>query len=233
MACQRFAAAIRAHAVGAPLAAAAAAHLGACPVCRSTFEAERRVLSSIDEALADVASAAPSPHFVSRLRAHLEGAPRRWAPRRWLMPAVAAALTLLTVALTVPRSSPERSDPPESSSSRPADVPLTAPARSAIQDAHAAVAQATVPRARHGHTRTVAAIRPTAAPEVLVPGREREAVGRLFASLRAGRPEVVSMLMRLRGGEAVTDAQGVTIEPLRIDPVVVSALPVTASILDK
>jgi hypothetical protein len=41
------------------------------------------------------------------------------------------------------------------------------------------------------------------------------------------------MLMRLRGGEAVTDAQAVTIEPLRIDPVVVSALPSAAAILDK
>jgi hypothetical protein len=41
------------------------------------------------------------------------------------------------------------------------------------------------------------------------------------------------MLMRLRGGEAVTDGQAVTIEPLRIDPVVVSALPSAAAILDK
>jgi hypothetical protein len=233
MACQRFAAAIRGHALGAPLAAEAAAHLSACPVCRSTFDAERRVLATIDEALADVAAAAPSAHFVSRLRAHVEVASGHWAPHRWLIPAVAAAITLLAVALIVPRFSPERADPREASSVRPPQVPPAASARSPIEDANAAVPVATVPRARRGHARTLAAIRPAAAPEVLVPERERAAVGRLFASLRTGRPEVVSMLMRLRGGEALTDAQAVTIEPLRIDPVVVSELPGAAAIVDK
>jgi hypothetical protein len=233
MACQRFAAAIRAYAVGAPLAAEAAAHLAACSVCQSTLDAEHRVLATINEALADVASAAPSAHFVSRLRAHVEVASWRWAPRRWLMPAAAAALTLLAVALIVPRFSLERPDTREASSVRPTQVAPTASARSPIEDANAAIPVATVPRARRGHARTVAAIHPAAAPEVLVPERERAAVGRLFASLRTGRPEVVSMLMRLRGGEAVTDAQAVTIEPLRIDPVVVSALPSAAAILDK
>jgi hypothetical protein len=232
MACQRFAAAIRAHALGAALAAEAAAHLATCPVCQSTFDAEHRVLATINETLAEVTSAAPSAHFVSRLRAHVEVASWRWVPRRWLMPA-AAALTLLAVALIVPGFSPGRPGPREASSGRPMQVPPTASARSPIEDANAAIPVAKVPRARRGHARTVAAIRPAVAPEVLVPERERAAVGRLFASLRTGRPEVVSMLMRLRGGEAVTDAQAVTIEPLRIDPVVVSALPGAAAILDK
>ena len=233
MACQRFAAAIRGHALGAPLAAEAAAHLAACPVCRSTFDAERRVLATINEALADVAAVAPSAHFVSRLRAHVEGASGQWAQHRWLMPAVAAALTLLAVSLIVPRFSPERADPREASSVRPAQVPPAAFARSPIDDANAAVPVATLPRARRGHAQTLAAIRSAAGPEVLVPEGERAAVGRLFASLRTGRPEVVSMLMRLRGSEAVTDTQAVTIEPLRIDPVVVFELPGVASILDK
>jgi len=230
MACQRFTDAIRAHALGVPLAAEAAAHLSACQACQSTLEAERRVLATINEALADVAAAAPSAHFVSRLRAHVEVAPRRWAPRRWVMPAIAAALTLLVVARFVPRSSPERPDAREASSAGPTQAPPAASARPPIAKA---IPVATVPRTRRGPARTAAAIRPASTPEVLVPERERAAVGRLFASLRTGRPEVVSMLMNLRGGEAVTDAQAVTIEPLRIDPVVVSQLPGAAAILDK
>jgi hypothetical protein len=70
-------------------------------------------------------------------------------------------------------------------------------------------------------------------PEVLVPEQQREAVSRLFASLRAGRPEVISMLMSLHGGEPGADSRGLAIEPLRIEPVVVLALPPSASIFDK
>src|SRR5262245_29434665 len=103
MACERLAVAIRAHALGAPLAADAAAHLAACPVCRATFDADRRVLTAVDDALAEVMSAAPSAHFVSRLRAHVNAAPRPWIPRQWQIAAGVAALAVLTVALIVPR----------------------------------------------------------------------------------------------------------------------------------
>jgi hypothetical protein len=41
------------------------------------------------------------------------------------------------------------------------------------------------------------------------------------------------MLMRLRGGDTVSDTQALTIAPLRIDPVVISEIPGTAAILDK
>ena len=232
MACQQFAAAIRGHAGGAPLAAAAAAHLEACLRCQSTFDAERRLLATINEALADVASAAPSAQFVSRLRAHVDVASRQWAWRRVAMPAAAAALTVLIVALIVPRFSRDRPDlrhaPIRATQSAP-----TASGKSPISDANAARRVVTAPGARRGRAPTVAPTRPAAAVEVLVPERERAAVGRLFASLRTGRPEVVSMILRLRRGETVADAEAVTIEPLRIDPVVVSELPGAAAILDK
>jgi hypothetical protein len=230
MACQRFAAAIGAHALGAPLAAEAAAHVAACAECQSVLDAERRLLATIDEAIADVGSTAPSPHFVSRLRAHVAVAPPRWGPHRWLMPAVAAALTLLGVALIVPRSAPGRSDRREAASIRSTEVPPAVPGISPIEHAKSTV---TVAPARRARARTMDAGHPAAAPEVLVPEHERAAVGRLFASLRTGRPEVVSMLMRLRGGDAVTDAQTLTIQPLRIDPIVVSELPGAAAIPDK
>ena len=41
------------------------------------------------------------------------------------------------------------------------------------------------------------------------------------------------MLMKLPGGETVSDGWGLTIEPLHIDPVVVSAMPSSPSIVDK
>lgn len=236
MACQRFAAAITAHALGAPLAAEAAAHLAVCPACRLEFDVERRLLATIDEALADVAATAPSAHFLSRLRAHLQVASQQWAWRQLLMPAAAAALTLLAVALIVPRVSREQSgsDQRHASSTRLAQGPLMASARSPIADANATVRAVAAPRARRGHhVRAAAPIDPAAPPQILVPKRERAAVGRLFASVRMGRPEVVSMILRLRRGETTTDAEAVTIEPLRIDPVVVSELPVAAAILDK
>ena len=64
MACQRFDAAIKEHAVGAPLTADAAAHLDVCPACRTTFDVERRVLATINQALDDVTSTTPSPQSV-------------------------------------------------------------------------------------------------------------------------------------------------------------------------
>ena len=77
--------------------------------------------------------------------------------------------------------------------------------------------------------------------EVLVPRDQRQAVGRLFASL-AGRPEVVSALLKFNGGGAVgstvagstvTEPAELTIAPIRIEPVVVPALPSSAPVLDK
>ncbi len=233
MACQRFAAAIRAHALGAPLAGEAAGHLAACPVCRAAFDVERRVLATINEALTDVASATPSPHFESRVRAHVEVAAPRWALRRWLMPSAAAALALLAVALLVPRWAPEPSSPRAIASIPLVEVPQVPATGSTIGDVKPAVTAGTVRRARRGRARPASAeSRPAAAPEVLVPERERAAVSRLAASLRTGRPDIVSMLMRLRGGDTVSDTQALTIAPLRIDPVVVSEIP-SAAILDK
>ena len=152
MACQRFAAAIRAHALGAPLAGEAAVHLTACPVCQAAFDVESRVLATIDEALTDVASATPSLHFESRVRAHVEVAAPRWALRRWLIPSAAAALALLAVALLVPRWAPEPSAPREIASI-PVEVPRIPAAGSTIEDAKPAGTELTKRRARRGHVR--------------------------------------------------------------------------------
>jgi hypothetical protein len=70
-------------------------------------------------------------------------------------------------------------------------------------------------------------------PQVLVPARQREAVGRLFDSLRAGRPEVVSMLLSIQGAEGRAEPGDLSVAPLRIEPVVISTLPTASLILDK
>jgi hypothetical protein len=230
MACDRFTGAVRASALGSPLAADAAAHLAVCPACQATLAAEARVLATIDVALGEVASTAPSAHFVSRLRAHVEQAPPRWTPAAWWMPAAAAALALLIAAAAVVRMPRERAD--RRTAPAGADVPLAAAAANAVEPS-LAPAPETARRPLAIRRTAPSPSRTAQTPEVLVPGREREAVGRLFASLRAGRPEVVSMLMNLHGGDAVSDASGVTIEPLRIDPVVVPAMPASAFVIDR
>jgi hypothetical protein len=88
-------------------------------------------------------------------------------------------------------------------------------------------------RARAGRETVARAERAVETPEVLVPLEQRQAVGRLFESLRAGRPEVVSALMSLQGGRPVSDSAELTIAPIRIGPVVVSAFPSSAPIFDK
>jgi hypothetical protein len=232
MACDRFSDAIRGHALGSPLAADAAAHLAVCSTCQARFDTEARVMATIGAALEEITTTAPSANFPSRVRAHVESARRRPVTGGWWVPVTVAALALL-VAATVMYRPVDRSVAREASRSQPIAGAAVAPAETigdGIGD-HAGVEAKRIARRR----RRAVPEPPRGAhtPEILVPEQRREAVSRLFASLRAGRPEVVSMLMNLHGGEGVSQAAGLTIEPLRIEPVVVSTLPSSAPILDK
>ena len=232
MACDRFAEAIRARALGSPLRADAAAHLAVCSGCQAMLETEERVMATIDTALEELASTGPAPDFVSRVRAHVEDAPR-WMPGAWWRPAAVAALALVMAAVAMGRVSRERPAVREASASRPVEVAVVAPAERAADPSLNAARPAQKPGARARRRPAPEPARLAQMPEVLVPEQQREAVSRLFASLRAGRPEVISMLMSLHGGEPGADPRGLTIEPLRIEPLLVSALPSSASILDK
>jgi hypothetical protein len=234
MACDRFVGAIRARALGTPLRADVAAHLAVCSGCQSVLEVEERLMTVIDVALNDVRSARPAPDFVSHVRARVERA-SRWTPRGWWAPAAIAVAGVVVIAVVslarVPR---EPSAVRQTSSMRPPAQSLLAPRQQAA-DRTIVPAPATStrrPRVRRQQIDARASVEQTA--EVLVPAQQREAVSRLFASLRAGRPEVVSMLMSLHAAEsATTEAHGVTIPPLRIEPVVVSILPSPASVFEK
>jgi len=112
-------------------------------------------------------------------------------------------------------------------------VVSAAPAERAAEPSLTTARPAQKPSARAPRRPVPEPARLAQTPEVLVPAQQREAVNRLFASLRAGQPEVISMLMSLHGGEPGADPRGLTIEPLRIEPVFVSAMPSSAPILDK
>jgi hypothetical protein len=232
MACDRVAEAIRARAHGLPLRADAAAHLAVCSGCQATLDTEERVLATINTALEELASTRPSPNFVSRVRAHAEDAPR-WMPSAWWTPATVAALALLVAAFVVGRLPRERSAVREASASRPMEASVAAPAETAANPSLNSAKPETKLDTRVRRQAVLEPGRLAPMPEVLVPGQHREAVSRLFASLRAGRPEVIAMLMSFDGGEPGTDSRGLVIEPLRIEPVVVSALPSSAFLFDK
>jgi hypothetical protein len=232
MACDRFAEAIRENAHGLPLRTDAAAHLAVCSDCQEALETEKRVLATINTALEELATTGPSPNFVSSVRAHVEHAPR-WMPGAWWTPAAVAALALLVLAVVVGRLPRERSGVHEVSASRPIEVPVVAPAEEAAAPSPdtAKPDAKRIARVRRQQVPEPAGLAPR--PEVLVPEQQREAFSRLFASLRAGRPEVIAMLMSFDSGEQGIDSRGLVIEPLRIEPVAVSALPSSAFIFDK
>jgi len=224
MACERFADALKARALGRNLPADAAAHLAVCSSCQTALEREERLQSTIAAALADVGAAAPGADFAARMRTGLLRAPGR-RHLKWWMPAAAAVAVVVIAAYAIRVSSLRSVD-----SRKEEWVALPAPAKAPVVE---------VPRAQ----RATAGARAKAAPgrgagaprgvEVLVPRQEREAVDRLFASLRAGRPEVVSVLGHLEAGGVMNDARAVTVAPIRIDPVSIPALPPSASIFDR
>jgi hypothetical protein len=233
MACGRFTEALRARALGAPLRADAAAHLAVCPHCQAMLESEERLLATIGQALHDVGTVTPAPEFLSRVRAHVERAPR-WNPGALLKPAVIVAAAVL-VAIIGGRArqdhAPVRRPAIAAAPQRAGEAGVDKAADGRLTLGPSAPASAR--RTRAERPRAARADRASLSPEVLVPPDQRRVVNRLFDSLRAGRPDVVSALMSLHAGGSVTEPEGLTIAPIQIEPVVVSALPLSAPIMDK
>lgn len=101
MSCERFHAALAAHAAGGDLDAATARHLGDCAACRALLEAQHGVLAELDAELGRTLSIAASPDFVARI-AQATSETRSHSPR-WGFPAPllaglgVAAVVLLAV----------------------------------------------------------------------------------------------------------------------------------------
>jgi len=197
------------------------------------LDGEERVMRLIGSALGDLAAARPAPDFVARARAHVDRAPSASPIGAWTLAALVAAGALalvVAVAGRLPRA------PDRVVTHAAPTMPDTKPLESARQPAPAPPAAPRIPDRRLATASRrggPVAVR-DAAPEVLVPPHERQAIGRLFTSLRAGRPEVVSMLMNLRSNGGVPiEPLGVTVAPLRVDPLVVPALPGSEAAADK
>ena len=231
MACERFAGAIGAHALGAPLDARATAHLAVCSDCQAALAREKHLLATIAVALDEVAAVTPAPDFVPRLRAHAEQTPRRRS-RRWLVPAAAAALLAAVIVAVNRRQDPVPVSPAPEAAARgaatgaPASTSPLPPVTVARSDAR--------PR-RAAPPRTVAVSPASDASLVLVPEDQRRALGRLVAAAAAGRPEALSMLTATRATDAAIDVEtpALIVPPLQIEPVVVSALVIAATPIEK
>jgi hypothetical protein len=161
----------------------------------------------IDEALRELRDTRPSTAFVPRLRAHVESLPRP-ARTRWWIP-VAAATAALVVSFASARRGTDRPVAPLVGAPLSARaLPLSVPAwplrgRPPVRAA----------RARQ-EPRTVTA-------EVIVPFSQRAAIERLLDAINEGRTDGAVVARALRsGGDLV-------VPPIRIDPVVVPALPGT------
>jgi hypothetical protein len=228
MACRRFVDRLRAHAIGAPLDADAAAHLAVCSACLARLEGETRVQRAIDDAIDGVKAVGPSPDLLPRVRVEIEHRARTRRADGWaLAPLVAVALVVLIVVVlktTASRQPAASVTTTASDVNQPPAVRPTLEAAPAVMRAPAARA----PRAAETGTPRAAATRAPrspADPEVLVPAGERQAMDRLFQALRAGRPEVVSMLMRIGPVSSAPDAAPLTVPPLRVESVPIPALP--------
>jgi hypothetical protein len=175
----------------------------------------------IGAAIAEVGAERPSPDFTARLRLEIERLPQR-APA-WRVPAVAATTVVAAaIAVAVALDGARRFDRPANTTQR--DIALAAEQATTTVERPAA-ARTSPPRVTRAKTS------PGGAASVLVPRRERQAVDRLFASLRAGRPDVVSALGRLGAGGVDDVAE--SIAPIRIEPVAVPVIPAAAPLFDR
>jgi hypothetical protein len=232
MVCDRFAEAIKDRARGSTLPADAAAHLAVCERCRAMLDIEERVMATISRALTEVASTTPAPDFVSRVREHVERAPR-WLPSPLMGPPVVAALALLLAAVAVSRLPNDRPVSRQTSVTASVGTPLAASGERMASPAPSPAPGGSKRRVLVRRQRVSEPVRALQRPEILIPAHQREAVDRLFASVRAGRPDVISMLANAHSGEASAGGPAVVIEPLRIEPVVVPALALSPSIDNK
>ena len=230
MACERFAEALKARALGVALRPDGAAHLAVCSTCQAVLEREERLISAINTAIEEVGTAKPAPDFVPAMRASIaRTAP--WKPQLWSIQASALAMVFLAISIAMVSRFMRESHASAGDSaiaSRPVDLNLPSASRPTLAPTHSAA------RLRQGRPRPSSkSDRAVGEPEVLVPTGERQAVGRLFDALREGRPEVVSMLMSIGTAESRPQPAGLTVAPLRIESVVVSRLPSAGPLLDK
>ena len=199
MSCERHRPAIRAVALGEPVAPDLEQHLAVCPSCARLVENDRRLVGRIESGIDELLAVEASPGFVGRVRARLEepepsASAWAWASRGWLPVALGAGALLVavslvgrgpsrlastagTVASVPPVIAPSPAIAPEPERTMPLAAVSAPP--SAIAS-HAGSVQRAVPQSR-----PIAP--PRVAPEVLIPAGDGAAIRRFLASRRHWR----------------------------------------------
>ena len=223
MACDRYREALADVAAGAPVPAAVEAHLASCEACRTEVEELRQALSLVDGEMAGLLAAEPSPEMAVRIRqAVAESAEAPGWRLGWLWPAAAVAATLAVALVAWPRRGPEPGAP-VASEARPggpaAVLPATTPEPTRPEPVtRTAEAEPGIPPAVAPTSPRRARVAPAeAAPEVLGPPGEAEALLRFAAHLRTRVVSPDSLLVADLSAP-LPEPKGVEIRPLEIVP---------------
>jgi len=224
MSCERYRDALTDVAAGGPVPAGLEAHLASCEGCREELAALRRALAVADAELERLVADEPSPALAARIRQAVAtpGAAPGWR-FGWLWPSIAAAATLL-VALAAwvarppsprPRVAVEGKAPVILRDSR-----LPGPEGSAVGAAPSSPRRSGTARdsglvAVHRRRASPAA---PAAPEVLVPRGEAEALVRLAAIVRRDRHAPGAFLTTGQPSPDLAELAALDIKPLEIVP---------------
>lgn len=176
---------------------------------------------AIDAALDEVRAVKPSPHFLPRLRTHIEEGLSR-APVRWWIPFAASASALAAGAIVAALVRTPRTEAPLAMAMTPRPV-LSGVLAPVVPGPPAATRVGEAPRPRSVRADRRAGRDAPDAPErtsdvVLVPPGQLAAIGRLLDAINAGDEPAASRLRRLG-----TDTP-IVIEPIQIEPVAVPPL---------
>jgi hypothetical protein len=236
MPCERYHDALTDVAAGAVAPAEVEAHLASCEGCRHELAALRKALALADAGLAGLLAAEPSPGLPARIREAVAESAAAPAWRfGWLWPVAAAAATLL-VAFAVwvgrapspePRVAVEQGGAVTPRDSRPPgerSEALSAPAGASARRG----SPAAVPSSPRGGVtgrdsvvaapgrRSAPAVR--AAPEVLVPRGEAEALVRFATIVHRDRHAPGAFLAVDRPSTDLAEPPDLAVTPLEIAP---------------
>jgi hypothetical protein len=234
MACDRFSAALTAHALGAALEPPAAAHLAICARCQAWLANEQSLARLLDGAIDAIGSVEPGADFRVRLaqRVAMPPAPARGWWRLAVGVVALAALVVMAAAIWwQPSQRPAARASETAGRQDGGDAVVAMPAPDRVPESVRVVPDPmpSVPHARATRAVAVAPMAPDAF-EVLVPAGQRESLVRLVASLSQQDPAVASRLLG-PGGEVPAPAE-VSVAAVVVQPLVVSDLSIVKPILE-
>jgi hypothetical protein len=234
MACERYRDALSDLAAGGPAQAEVELHLQSCEACRVELAQLRQVLGIVDQELARLVAAEPSPELAARIRSVVaeSGASPGWG-FGWLWPAAGVGVAVLVaLALVTSRDRSPRAEPSlashattEASRSRTTDSEVAlGSGRAGAASAHAATPAPVRDRKEPRSTPPTASTRLIEA-EILVPPGQEEALLRFADDLQRRQVRLGSLL--------VADVEAPLPEPGDIDLSLLETKPLDTAPLDQ